>query len=75
MTAKRLVIIRIDDLAQVLQQYLPPEDLPPGAKPVALLTSPRQNGKIAVQFTSEGWNGDLGEQLVDAELKRIFSVS
>ncbi len=72
---KRLIILRIEDLSNILKDYLSAEDLPRDAQPIQFMINPKEQNKLGVQFGSEVWDGPQGVQLVDAEIKRFYGVS
>jgi hypothetical protein len=69
----RFVLVRIDDLANMLKHYMDPEELPRDAAPVNFQTSQADNRKLAITFEHPDWTGE-SEQLVDVQLKRVYSV-
>jgi hypothetical protein len=71
---RRRIIIRLEDLSNIMKDYLSPEDLPPTATPVEFMLNPQEHNKLGLRFESDEWQGNLGFQLVDAQLKRYFGV-
>lgn len=72
-TKTRIVLVRIDDLANMLKHYMDPEELPLDAKPIGMLTSQKDNRKLAIIFEHPDWVGE-SEQLVDAQIRRVYAV-
>ncbi len=71
---QRNVYIRIDDLTRMLADYMFQEDAPRDMKPVTIMINPKHQGKIGLLVSSNEWQGYVGEQLVDLEIKRFYSV-
>lgn len=71
---ERYIIVRIDDIAEILKDYAGPEDLPANAKPVKLMLKPTERGKLALLMDSDDWQGDLPPLAISFKIKRVFSV-
>lgn len=69
----RLVLVRIDDLANMLKHYMDPEELPVSATPIDIQTLQREARKLSILFTDPSFVGET-EQLVDVQLKRFYTV-
>ena len=69
----RLVLVRIDDLANMLKHYMDPEELPASASPIGFQTLQGENRKLAITFTDASFVGET-EQLVDVQLRRFYTV-
>ena len=70
----RWVVIKIDDLVRMLEDYLPEEDVQGGLRPVKIQVHPQDKNKIGIVVENDKWNGFMGEQLVDIDIKRFYGV-
>ena len=70
----RLIILKIDDLVRIVGDYMLREDAPEDMRPTKIMVSPSRNNAIGIQVISDEWEGDLGEQIVDFQIKRIYGV-
>jgi len=71
---KRMVIITARDLTRMIQDYMFPEDAPRDMKPVKLMISPSNQGKLGLLVGSGEWDGYQGEQMVDYQVKKVYGV-
>ena len=74
MPTKRTVIITIRDLTRMISDYMFKEDAPKDMKPVKIMINPQHKGKIGILVESSEWDGYVGTQLVDYQLKRNYTV-
>lgn len=71
---QRTVIITIRDLTRMISDYMFKEDAPVDMKPVTIMVNPKNQGKIGLLVESSEWDGYLGEQIVDYQIKRVYGV-
>jgi hypothetical protein len=71
---QRHILIRIDDIVNILKTYLGEDDLPASAQPIDFVVNPTQKNMIGLKLVDKSWNGDMGTQLLDIQMKRYFGV-
>lgn len=69
-----MVIVKLDDLARMVQDYVSVEDAPADMRPVRVMVNPAERGRIGLVVSSGEWVGDRGTQLVDFQNRRFHGV-
>lgn len=73
-TRKRMVILTIDTMAELLKDYLGEGVVPRDAKALTLQINPQENGKLALVLDSPSIKPNAPDIFVHFDLKRIFAV-
>ena len=71
---KRMVIVTLDTLAELLKDYLGEDYIPSDAKATRLMVNPQEQGKLALEVTSPNINYNDKDVFAHFDLKRIYSV-
>lgn len=71
---KRMVIVTVDTLVEILKDYLGEEEMPGDARVETLLVKPNEKGKFAIRVASERFEQDQAAMVVDFDIKRVYSV-
>jgi hypothetical protein len=71
----RLVVIGVDDILRLFQDYTGlTQSIPDDAKVDTLLFN-KALMKMCLRITSEGWSGNQPSETIGFELKRMWGVS
>jgi hypothetical protein len=74
-TRKRMVILTIDTMGELLKDYLGGDNVPTDAVAQRLLINPQENGKLALELASPNIKRDAKPIYVNFDIKRIYNVS
>lgn len=73
-TRKRMVILTIDTMAELIKDYVGDGVIPRDAKALTLQISPQENGRLALVLDSPNIKPNAPDIFVHFDLKRIFAV-
>lgn len=71
---RRMVIVTVDTLVEVLKDYLGEENVPRDAQVVRMLVKPAEQGKFAIVIDSPSIPYDAPAVTADFQVKRFYSV-
>lgn len=70
----RRVILTIDTIMDLFKDYATEEDIPADAMPIKLLFKPTDQGRLAIEATSESWTKELPPIQLHFDLRKVYSV-
>lgn len=74
MRRKRMLVITLDTLAELLKDYLGPEYIPADARATRLLVNPQEEGRLALEVMSPEIKPDAKPLYAHFDIKRTYSV-
>jgi len=72
---KRMVILTIDTLGELLKDYIGASNVPTDAVAQRLMINPQENGRLALEIASPNIKRDAKPIYVNFQIKRTYSVS
>ena len=75
MKARRMVIVTIDSLLNMLKDYMATEDLPATAKAVKMMYRPTDKGRIGIMVEDDGWVGMQRPLEAKFDLRRVWTAN
>ena len=71
---RRMVIVTIDTLLEILKDYLGPQRVPGDSKPTRLLVKPSEQGRFCIEFESDELAEGLPALQVNYENRRVYGL-
>lgn len=72
---KRMVIVRLDDLVEMIKDYVGEEHAPVSARYAGIMRNPKYLNKIGIMVVSDDWNGWQGVQELHFDLRRVYGLA